>query len=341
MRGPHHHPADRSTPAPHAKVRLRISAPPIFRPCFYGIDAAIKTKLIASTTASRSTRSRRRLASATCRCGASWPGLDLPYDRFCFACSTAPTQNHALRRSRAQVRARGRRRRREQVEGAERISAYAASSIDVEQAARRRLHAVVDRLRGAFADRRRTDGFGSGFTIPPGTRRPVIISSTDGVGTKPRSPLPSGRTDTISIDLVAITMTSACTARTVASWSCVAIRNSTPSTYVAGVDHRGLPPSRAHPGGGNHGAPRPHRAQQFDLAATTPVGERSRLLNSRRHQAGDYIMGLTSYSLHANGFSLVRRIVADQRLAYDQPSSRLACRHRAARCRRCSSWTRT
>jgi phosphoribosylformylglycinamidine cyclo-ligase len=56
------------------------------------------------------------------------------------------------------------------------------------------------------------------------------------------------------------------------------------------------------------------------------VGERSRLLDGQAAQAGDAIIGLASSGLHSNGYSLVRRIVADQRLAYDQPWGGLVCR---------------
>jgi amidophosphoribosyltransferase len=69
------------------EVHLRISAPPIFHPCFYGIDTAIETELIAAT---HTVDEIRDFVGADSLGYLSVPGLlaalDLPYDRFCFAC---------------------------------------------------------------------------------------------------------------------------------------------------------------------------------------------------------------------------------------------------------------
>ncbi len=70
-----------------SEVHLRISAPPIFHPCFYGIDTAIETELIA---ASHSLEEIREFVGADSlgylSVGGVLSGLDLPYERFCFAC---------------------------------------------------------------------------------------------------------------------------------------------------------------------------------------------------------------------------------------------------------------
>jgi amidophosphoribosyltransferase len=69
------------------EVHLRISAPPIYHPCFYGIDTAIETELIA---ASHSVDEIRTFVGADSlgylSVGGVLAALDLPYDRFCFAC---------------------------------------------------------------------------------------------------------------------------------------------------------------------------------------------------------------------------------------------------------------
>ena len=71
-----------------AEVHVRISAPPIYHPCFYGIDTQVETELIAAThiESRRSASSSAPTRSATSRSAASSRALDLPYDRFCFAC---------------------------------------------------------------------------------------------------------------------------------------------------------------------------------------------------------------------------------------------------------------
>jgi amidophosphoribosyltransferase len=70
-----------------AEVHLRISAPPIYHPCFYGIDTQIETELIAST---HTAEQIREFVGADSLGYLSIQGvlaaLDLPYDRFCFAC---------------------------------------------------------------------------------------------------------------------------------------------------------------------------------------------------------------------------------------------------------------
>jgi len=69
------------------EVHVRISAPPIFHPCFYGIDTQVETELIAST---KSVPEIQEFIGADSlgylSIGGVLAALDLPYDRFCFAC---------------------------------------------------------------------------------------------------------------------------------------------------------------------------------------------------------------------------------------------------------------
>ncbi|HEU4920988.1 MAG TPA: AIR synthase related protein, partial [Candidatus Limnocylindrales bacterium] len=86
-----------------------------------------------------------------------------------------------------------------------RRSAYAASGVDVEAG-----EAAVELMRAAVESTRRPEvigglgGFGGAVTIPAGYREPVLVSSTDGVGTKTAIAEALGRFDTIGIDLVAM-----------------------------------------------------------------------------------------------------------------------------------------
>jgi amidophosphoribosyltransferase len=69
------------------EVHLRISSPPIHHPCFYGIDTQIETELIASTHSVDEIRDFVGADSLNfLSIGGVLQGLDLPYDRFCFAC---------------------------------------------------------------------------------------------------------------------------------------------------------------------------------------------------------------------------------------------------------------
>ena len=88
---------------------------------------------------------------------------------------------------------------------ADRGSAYRDAGVDVEAGER-----AVELLRGHVDSTRRPEvvgglgGFGGGFTIPAGYREPLLVASTDGVGTKTAIAAAVGRFDTIGIDLVAM-----------------------------------------------------------------------------------------------------------------------------------------
>ena len=98
-----------------AEVHLRISAPPIYHPCFYGIDTQIETELIAGRawTSTASASSWAPIRSAYLSIGGVLEAIDLPRERFCFACFDGrypvPVPYDA---GLAQVRARGRARGR-------------------------------------------------------------------------------------------------------------------------------------------------------------------------------------------------------------------------------------
>jgi phosphoribosylformylglycinamidine cyclo-ligase len=212
-------------------------------------------------------------------------------------------------------------------------SAYAASGVDVDAGER-----AVELMRTSVASTQRPEilgglgGFGSAFAIPAGYREPVIVSSTDGVGTKTAIAQAMGRYDTIGIDLVAMCADDvACTgAEPVAFLDYIAIGKVEPervATLVAGIAEGCRQAGAALVGGETAEHPGLMEPDEFDLAGfCIGVGERSRLLDGSAAQAGDVIVGLASSGLHANGYSLVRRVVADARLAYDQPWGGIACR---------------
>jgi phosphoribosylformylglycinamidine cyclo-ligase len=212
-------------------------------------------------------------------------------------------------------------------------TAYAAAGVDVDAGER-----AVELMRASVASTRRPEilgglgGFGSAFTIPAGYTEPVIVSSTDGVGTKTAIAAAMGRYDTIGIDLVAMCADDvACTgAEPVAFLDYIAVGKLVPervASLVAGIAEGCRQAGAALVGGETAEHPGLMEPDEFDLAGfCTGVGERSRLLDGSAAVAGDVIVGLASSGLHANGYSLVRRIIADARLAYDQPWGGLACR---------------
>ena len=159
-------------------------------------------------------------------------------------------------------------------------------------------------------------GFGGAFAIPDGYREPLLIASTDGVGTKTAIAASIGRYDTIGIDLVAMCADDVvCTgAEPLAFLDYVAVGLLDPvgvaelvGSVAAGCREAGA----ALVGGETAEHPGLMEADEFDLAGCCiGVVERSRVIDGAAVRAGDVIVGLAASGLHANGFSLVRSLVA-------------------------------
>jgi phosphoribosylformylglycinamidine cyclo-ligase len=210
-------------------------------------------------------------------------------------------------------------------------SAYAASGVDVAAGD----HAV-ELMRASVASTARPEvlgglgGFGSAFTIPAGYREPVIVSSTDGVGTKTAIAQAMGRLDTIGVDLVAMCVDDVvCTgAEPVAFLDYIAVGRLVPervADLVAGIAEGCRQAGAALVGGETAEHPGLMEPDAFDLAGfAIGVGERSRLLDGTAARPGDAIIGLWSSGLHANGYSLVRRIVAEHELRLDELCAEIA-----------------
>ena len=205
-------------------------------------------------------------------------------------------------------------------------AAYARSGVDVAAGER-----AVELMKASVASTRRTEvlgglgGFGSAVAIPPGFREPVIVSSTDGVGTKTAIAWAMGRYDTIGIDLVAMCADDVvCSgAEPLAFLDYVAVGRLDPlnvAELVAGVAEGCRQAGCALVGGETAEHPGLMDPHEFDLAGfCIGVGERDRLLDGTTAQAGDAIVGLASSGLHANGFSLVRALVAQHDLDLHAP----------------------
>jgi phosphoribosylformylglycinamidine cyclo-ligase len=207
-----------------------------------------------------------------------------------------------------------------------RRSAYAAAGVDVSAGDR-----AVALMRAAIESTRRPEvlggigGFGGAITIPTGYREPVLVSSTDGVGTKTAIAGALGRFDTIGIDLVAM-----CADDVVCSGAeplffldYVAVGRLDPpqaAELVGGVATGCREAGCALVGGETAEHPGLMDPMSFDLAGCcVGVVERERLIDGTAAEAGDAIVGLVSSGLHANGFSLVRSLIAQWDLDLARP----------------------
>ena len=205
-------------------------------------------------------------------------------------------------------------------------AAYARSGVDVAAGE----HAV-ELMRASVASTRRPEvlgglgGFGSAVAIPPGFREPVIVSSTDGVGTKTAIATALGRYDTIGLDLVAMCADDVvCSgAEPLAFLDYVAVGRLDPlnvAELVAGVAEGCRLAGCALVGGETAEHPGLMAPDEFDLAGfCIGVGERDRLLDGTAAAAGDAIVGLASSGLHANGYSLVRGLISQEGLDLHEP----------------------
>ena len=215
--------------------------------------------------------------------------------------------------------------------------AYRAAGVDVEAGER-----AVELMRDAVASTRRPEvvgglgGFAGAIEIPAGYHRPILVASTDGVGTKVALARRAGRLGGLGIDLVAMCADDvACAgAEPLFLLDYVALGRLVPdevATIVAGVAAGCRLAGCALLGGETAEHPGVMRPDDLDLAATcVGVVERADLIDGRAVAAGDVLVGLPSSGLHSNGFSLVRRLVDEAGLDLEEPYAAVLARHAPA-----------
>jgi phosphoribosylformylglycinamidine cyclo-ligase len=169
-------------------------------------------------------------------------------------------------------------------------------------------------------------GFGGMFRMPTGMRSPVLVSSADGVGTKIKIAIESGRNATIGHDLVNHCVNDILVQGAVPLFflDYVAFGSLDPAVLeqvVGGVAAGCRENECALVGGETAEMPGLYTPPDYDLAGFI-VGcvEEDAILGSARVREGDVLIGLESSGLHTNGYSLARKIVAERmKLGFDQP----------------------
>ena len=196
---------------------------------------------------------------------------------------------------------------------------YGSAGVDLHASdeAKRRIARLVsstftEGTLGAFG------GFGGLFRVPGGMRSPVLVSSADGVGTKIKVAIESGRNSTIGHDLVNHCVNDILVqgAQPLFFLDYVAFGTLDPvvlEQIVSGVAAGCLENECALVGGETAEMPGLYTAPDYDLAGFI-VGcvEEEAILGSHRVRAGDVLIGLESAGLHTNGYSLARKIVAER-----------------------------
>lgn len=166
--------------------------------------------------------------------------------------------------------------------------------------------------------------FGGMFDLSSlNVKEPVLVSGTDGVGTKLKIAFAMDKHDTIGIDAVAMCVNDVLAqgAEPLIFLDYVALGHNVPQkveAIVAGVAEGCRQAGCALIGGETAEMPGMYGNGEYDIAGyTTGVVEKSKLIDGSKVKVGDVLVGVASSGVHSNGFSLVRKIVADAGLNYE------------------------
>ena len=194
---------------------------------------------------------------------------------------------------------------------------YAAAGVDLDAADQ-----TVERIKPHVQRTTRPEvldgigGFGGLFELPKrGYKHPVLVSATDGVGTKLEIARALGRHDTIGIDLVAMVVDDIVVsgAEPLFFLDYIAVGKLSPEhveQVVSGIADGCVQAGCALVGGETAEHPGVMASDQYDIAGFgVGIVERDKVLGARRVQLGDAVVAMASSGLHSNGYSLARRIV--------------------------------
>jgi len=183
-------------------------------------------------------------------------------------------------------------------------------------------NALVERIKPLVAATRRPEvlaglgGFGGLFELPAGYRQPVLVSGTDGVGTKLKLALAMGRHDTIGIDLVGMCVNDVVVQGAeplffLDYYATGRLEVETAAAVVAGIAEGCRQAGCALIGGETAELPGMYQGDDYDLAGfCVGIVEKDGLIDGSEVVPGDAIIAVASSGPHSNGYSLIRRILS-------------------------------
>ncbi len=157
-------------------------------------------------------------------------------------------------------------------------------------------------------------GFGGLFELPEGYAKPVLVSGTDGVGTKLKLAFILDKHDTVGIDCVAMCVNDVicCGAKPLFFLDYIACGKNVPekiASIVSGICEGCVQSDSALIGGETAEMPGFYPIDEYDLAGfSVGIVDKDKILNPKSMEEGDVIIGLASSGVHSNGFSLVRKV---------------------------------
>ena len=196
-----------------------------------------------------------------------------------------------------------------------RSESYAKAGVDITAGYKAvelmKAHIARTRNEGCLDD---VGGFGGCFGLPMGMEEPVLVSGTDGCGTKVKLAILMDKHDTIGIDAVAMCVNDiiCCGAKPLFFLDYIACGKNVPekiASIVSGVAEGCVQSGAALIGGETAEHPGLMPIEDYDLAGfAVGIVDKKKIIDNKKMKAGDVVIALPSTGVHSNGFSLVRRV---------------------------------